>query len=59
MSVHTEHALRQTDKHPLPRSESSEDDVLTLTWINVREKVKLGVRVERVWVWPAWFETKG
>lgn len=37
--VHTaEHALLQTDKHPQPRSESHENEVLTVTWVDGWEK---------------------
>lgn len=36
--VRTEHALLQTDKHPQPRSESREDEVLTVTWVDGWEK---------------------
>lgn len=36
--VHTEHALLQTDKHPQPRSQSHENEVLTVTWVDGWEK---------------------
>lgn len=45
--MHTEHAFIQTNRHLLPRSESIENDVLTLT-NNWHNQVVGVVSVERV-----------